>query len=371
MGTVLILGAGATLAHAQGLRPKRGLNHPPLDGTFFERAAALARSRPEVRRCVRALQSEIKKTATFSDPWVGASPPMEQYFGDVYYEVASGSTGAFPVFVALLRLYQVVLEETTNWMVGRRQPGLVGRLIRAELDRRPGETLTILTFNHDLLIENELLTLPKRYGALALEPLYGVAGLKRLDYPPSPDIFDRVLPTGTTPLPVALHKLHGSLNWVMTSTTKDPVPGTLFPREGSSAAKRKLYLVQRKQITDGRQLKTGTTTGRNTWYLWPLVVPPIYDKHRITAMDILRDVWDSARIAVETADRLVLVGYSMPDADVSSRQMLRRAFTANADLDAVDFVNPDVGLATKINAYVRPEVIRAYRDLPGYFKASF
>src|SRR5207253_1203322 len=36
--TVLVVGAGASVAEAKGFRPKRDRDHPPLDADFFARA---------------------------------------------------------------------------------------------------------------------------------------------------------------------------------------------------------------------------------------------------------------------------------------------------------------------------------------------
>jgi hypothetical protein len=129
MRTVVIVGAGGSLAQASALRPSRRRLHPPLDLTFFEKANELSKSVTSVANRVRRLRRVIEASGLFFDPWAPPSPPMEQFFADVYYEVASNDPDAFPVFVELLHLYAVVLAHTTNWMACRNRPGLIGKLL--------------------------------------------------------------------------------------------------------------------------------------------------------------------------------------------------------------------------------------------------
>ena len=113
-------------------------------------------------------------------------------------------------------------------------------------------------------------------------------------------------------------------------------------------------------------MRRRASRGRPTWYCWPLVVPPIYDKQRITGMRLLQRVWDRASAAIMDADRLVLFGYSLPDADVLSRQLLRTAVRRNASLQCIDCLNPDATIVVKLRQLLDAPVIRLYRDVPSY-----
>ena len=82
---------------------------------------------------------------------------MEQYLGRLYFEMNNTRSDAnLQAYFDLVRLYAAELLETTNWMMGRK--GSLSKVIRAELDA--GRRLSIITFNHDLLIENALASLP-------------------------------------------------------------------------------------------------------------------------------------------------------------------------------------------------------------------
>jgi hypothetical protein len=370
MRTVLVVGAGGTLANAQSFRPRRTGQHPPLDHNFFDRAATLSKSDSTVAGRISSLKAALASSTMFEDPWVPPKPALEQFFADIYYEVAGRSHDAFAVFVELIHLYSVVIASTTNWMACRPRVGVIGSLLRAELDKLDGDQLTIITFNQDLLIENELECLSKRYGAVNLHELYGNIGLIPLsaDYIPEERKFD--LSTRSRPgrMPVRLFKLHGSLNWTLRTTARNPQLGTLFPSP-QQAQSRRVYIVGGREVRDDISMRSQSRSGRTNWYLWPLVVPPIYDKQRVTAMNTLTRAWDQARVSLEQADRIILLGYSMPEADILARQLLRRAFIRNSRLTSLECINPDVSLVTKLKHALAPEVIRIFESVSAYLTA--
>ncbi|HCF99022.1 MAG TPA: hypothetical protein DEV93_00595 [Chloroflexi bacterium] len=109
---------------------------------------------------------------------------------------------------------------------------------------------------------------------------------------------------------------------------------------------------------------------RSRWYLWPLLVPPIYEKQRITGMNLLQSLWDQAAVEIETAERLVIAGYSLPESDILARQLLRRSYAANTALSAIDIINPDAGLGPKIQHVLGAKVIRIYSDVRSFLDHS-
>jgi len=99
-----------------------------LDLDFFEGSVALAKSRPAVRTALRRFKQALEAATGFGNPWRPTPASLEQFFADVYYDVATNRTAqSFEVFVSLLDLYAQVLEETTNWMAERRPASLVER----------------------------------------------------------------------------------------------------------------------------------------------------------------------------------------------------------------------------------------------------
>lgn len=364
--SVLILGAGCSLGEAGGYRPQRTLEHPPLDTNFFEKAIDLAQSSPAVRTSVRTLTSRVSTSSRFYDPFRQPTTSLEQYFADVYYEVAGGrSSQAFQVFVALLRLYAGVLAATTNWMASHgRGPGLIGKLLRHEMGLSKGDRVTVITFNHDLVIENEVRRLPRVHGTWCLSGLYGDPEMDRLRAPSGTPRFPHHSDGCRHEAPIELLKLHGSLNWVVRQVARDPKMSTLFP---TSSRRRAMFITDRRETGVTGEIKIRGQ--RRPWYGFPVIVPPIYDKQSITGTGLFQAVWNKASSAIERAEKLLLVGYSLPDADVVARQMLRRAF-ARSELNAVDCVNPDPAMAAKLRSALDVPVIRLYRALESYLQVD-
>jgi hypothetical protein len=124
--------------------------------------------------------------------------------------------------------------------------------------------------------------------------------------------------------PIRLLKLHGSLNWVVRTRGQRPSRQTLFPGNRSPA----IFVHNIRDVVHDSTL-SGTTGGRSSWYLWPTIVPPIYDKWRLTNLPAIRSAWERARTEIALAEKLIFVGYSLPEADVLARQMLRRVYQSN------------------------------------------
>jgi hypothetical protein len=155
-------------------------------------------------------------------------------------------------------VYAAELLTTTNWMAGRR--GSVSNLIRSELDS--GYKLSIITFNHDLLIENALATLSSRkYGhAWCMRHAYGLGGDTGTCSVPNEPSYEYSCP-GEPESHVPIYKIHGSLNWVF--RTLREYPSAEFARND-----RKLLIW--KNVTLPPWVNTlGGGSSRRDWYLCP------------------------------------------------------------------------------------------------------
>lgn len=366
MATVLIIGAGGSLSQAIDYRPKQKADYPPLDGNFFRRVSELGARHPDIRSAQNRLLWAIRQAGRFVNPWETTGVTLEQFFADVYYEVAAErSTKALKVFVRLLDLYVQTLEVTTNWMASKgRHRGLIGKLIEHEVEK--SAPVTIITFNHDLVIENEIRRFLTTDDSWCLESLYGDIGLSPI-YSPRPGVRfpHHQEKCSHSPL-IKLLKLHGSLNWLLRTRKREPELGTLFPTSGTKS----IFVDDDVQAAHvGVTIESGSRQGRTSWYGWPLLVPPIYDKQRIVGIGLLQKVWDQARDAIREAEKVVLVGYSLPDADFYARQMLRGSFADNP-VDDVFCINPDASLATKLKSTLTCRVTRLYDDIGTYLNVG-
>src|ERR1700688_3750356 len=99
--TVLVLGAGASVAEAKPHRPKLELDHPPLDANFFSKAARHAnRSRLQAINAHAEQLGQQRLSNSF--------PPvsLEQYLGRLFFEMNSSSSPSnIQAYFDLVRLY--------------------------------------------------------------------------------------------------------------------------------------------------------------------------------------------------------------------------------------------------------------------------
>lgn len=347
---VVIVGAGASVAEAMSHRPKRTRLHPPVDANFFSKARNLGAGVPILRRAALA--------ADLGDPFGGSEPRMEEFFGDVYYEVLEAAdpthSPALDAYRALLRSYTRTLAETTAWFHDR-PLGAIGRWFRQLLAVADLERLTIVTFNHDLVLENVLIQLPRAqrwcvdegYGPIKLSPTKSARpGLRMPRH--DPRVCDHSIP-------IELLKLHGSLNWQVRTLSHEPSLYDLFPKADTNA---KIECITDRVPSVTLQRKIG----KRKWKLWPQIIPPVYGKQAAIG-GRFGALWTRASDAIRVADRLIVAGYSMPVTDVHTEKMLSRCIVSNTALKDIEVVNPDASAAERFAQVARADRVGWYRDL--------
>ena len=364
MRTCLVLGAGATLANAQHFHSeRRSATNPPLDYTFFEKISALSLTIPPELRSYAA-------SAVGTDPFrlkPGQRPVrMEEFFRELYSDFQDASPGSTTAlaYEQLVDVYVDVLRKTTNWLAddGRRG-GPVGRLISEAA--ASSEALTMITFNHDLVIENEIYKRARLRRRWCIERSYGqLSGT--LDFTVPKPSRGPLFPAHTAGCDhahgITLLKLHGSLNWYIRMRGQHPSRAVL---SGASRAP-KLLCTRRRQVSQafGWQPPTGSR-GRTRWYTWPVVIPPVHGKE-VLIRNFVPVVWADAETALLTADRVVFVGYSLPALDVQAERAFKRAIASNSVLERVDVVNPAPESAERYASLVAPTPMRWYPTIEAF-----
>lgn len=364
MKTCLVLGAGATLANALHFHGQRDLaRNPPLDYTFFEKIAALGIPIPSELRAYSAGSPGI-------DPFrLRPGQPqvrMEEFFKDLFSDFQEASSGSRTsrAYEQLLSIYLRVLRETTDWIgESSRTGGPVGRLI-ASIAARSDE-VTILTFNHDLMIENEILKRARLRQRWCIEEGYGSLN-SRFVYtnPTSGNLFPPHGPGCDHSSPITILKLHGSLNWYVRMNGQHP-SRAMLSGSGSIPA---VHCTRRRSVPQQlRRTRPGRTgrTGRTTWYTWPVIVPPIHGKEALVRQ-LVPEAWTDGEIALKAADRLVFVGYSIPMLDVQSERLFKRAISANAAVKWIDVINPATSMAERYAGIAAPTALRWYHSIESF-----
>ncbi|MCB1012129.1 MAG: hypothetical protein R2714_11130 [Microthrixaceae bacterium] len=178
---------------------------------------------------------------------------------------------------------------------------------------------SVLCFNYDTLVENSVMAL------LLYDP--------QVDRRVQPDdIIDRLPPLpngqgrfGPGPMPetINLYKLHGSIYWF--ATPNDASGATLARRPVRAG-------WGRPESLDPGELER-EMPGRETF-----IVPPASAKSAYYRNPALRQIWQNAGRALEAAEEIHLIGYSLQPADLVARGM----FTERPRTDVRwTVVNPD------------------------------
>lgn len=214
------------------------------------------------------------------------------------------------LFTRFSEAIAMVLQQRTFEALAGGWPAWMPTFIKAAHHARA----TIATFNYDTLIECAAAT-----GLLYEVGMYDAVSWTELtgDVPswPPGSMMLAAEPADT----LRLLKLHGSLNWYWS-------PGD---STGATVARRALpgtYGSPHHYTEDDRQRRL---PGRV-----PLIVPPAATKSSYYQNPITREMWQQAAVRLSRADRIVIMGYSLPLTDLTFSSMFRRA-VVEGDMDVV------------------------------------
>lgn len=174
---------------------------------------------------------------------------------------------------------------------------------------------TVVTFNYDTLVEVAVDTLNFR-GRSTDSRMSSRDVLNNQPAPPQPDDWIRC-PS------FRLLKLHGSLDWW---AVPDDTSGMSLSREPV----RSIYTMPRTFTDEERGL---SLPGRE-----PFIVPPSTAKSSYYRFPMTRELWRNAYQAFRAAERVTLIGYSMPLADSGMLGLLESALRGRHV--HIDIVNP-------------------------------
>jgi hypothetical protein len=84
----------------------------------------------------------------------------------------------------------------------------------------------------------------------------------------------------------------------------------------------------------------------------PVIVPPTFSKSGFFNNPIVRRLWRGAHEAIRSADRVFVIGYSLPEGDLLVRSLLTEATRDDRDRQFV-VVNPDTAVVERLASVVR------------------
>lgn len=187
---------------------------------------------------------------------------------------------------------------------------------------------TIITFNYDLLIERllEKTSNWQRYYGYGAHIPNAYAAM-----PTSPHTFEsqrwKAEPDVNQSL-VTVLKLHGSINW-----------GTPIIAESQSSAIYQLPTSEGVSIAD---VAVRTELGSPfTQYFKPVIVPPVLDKSMWLRHPTFRVLWNMAMEAIEAAETIIFIGYSLPVTDYMAEFMFRQGINLHSTETKIVVVDPN------------------------------
>lgn len=162
---------------------------------------------------------------------------------------------------------------------------------------------TVISLNYDLLLEQAMDQTP-------LLPLYDL----------SSEVIGEQPPGQSGKMRVRLLKLHGSANWAI-----------------CPACRNRIYILRCSEASVVRTSDVPVCRGCGRQATTRLIVPPTWNKEEYRTL--LNNVWKSAANEIAAAQRLVMIGYSMPETDKFFQYLLALSLQNNRFLDQVVVVN--------------------------------
>ena len=173
--------------------------------------------------------------------------------------------------------------------------------IHKELAKRFQPNDTVISYNYDIVLDNSLMEVKK------LEE-----GIYKLNFDQKHNGDWRTCENQISD--IVILKLHGSMNWLKCSRC-----GALLFYEGRKAVAELSYQIMGlKEPT--RDFNCPFCQARE---LRTLLIPPLLEKEMYG--EEFRYLWHLAERAIVSAERIVVVGYSLPPTDFYSEFLLRKA----------------------------------------------
>jgi len=191
--------------------------------------------------------------------------------------------------------------------------------------KKRGKRFSVITFNYDMVLEKSVI---KELGSIN----YGFGII-------------RGLWEFSNPLGIPLVKLHGSLNWLRCPECD------------------RLEIFDKPVAHVFRRERCG---GRCKGYKEPVIVPPVQNKEEYLGPK--NQLWRKARGLLLNADRVIIVGYSLPDLDIAAQELLRSSLTADTDVEIINRSLPTAQSVAKKLGLVDRSLPLRYTPTPTTFK---
>lgn len=318
-----VLGAGFSIAIAPGQMPTTD----GLGGTVLAHQRGIHGSQSEVHssNCDSiSCRGNTLVNGTWPAPnfevWLSRLAEDQPYL----YEPDNYERRA--LYERLAALVAQVIDTTAGWAMRSDPPVWFMELVR----RWMHDGASVVTLNYDTFVESMVEHLACGRDKEPTAQLYSVPIRPRL-IPLNPHLVEPVgSPTmnarkGFDPGGLELFKLHGSTRWYWDDQTRS-TDSMVDIGQGSG------WYLNRSAEADGRKVPGKA----------PVIVPPTTTKSRFFANGIIRELWRGAYEALRCADRVFVLGYSLPPADLVVQSLLTEAFAVKSPEVFVVNIEPTI-----------------------------
>lgn len=355
-GTVIIVGAGATVAEVASKRP---IYQPPLDSGFFN--SALKVSKKEALPIVDFLRDEYNRD--FGNP---DTDSLEAAMVLLYSITGKAKQEklADEHLANLVLLFANRIAKTTNGMNASPRSKLYRLILSALTSGIDPSDLTMLTLNQDLQIEKVLMELHNRHYRrypsrvlFAFPQMYRLTGAVAVR---SNSRNDPAFPTTGYVVPfLEVLKLHGSFNWYSVHRSPKPKRTVLFKPT------RKLHISDSRTIRPTFLMRHGL---RSEW-AWPIIIPPVAHKSGVLQKDVHR-LWAHAEDRLSQASRVIIYGYSCPETDLESATLIGRSLNASAHSFALHIIDPNPATVARFYSLTHCPEIHYYNSVKQFLTVA-
>lgn len=259
------------------------------------------------------------------------------------------------VFHVIGRTIQLVLNNTQNskQYINEFANYLTEKSsVRAGGSYRTSDPVSVISTNWDILLDNSI--------RQSIVQSSHNAVVDYCCYISSRDETDESIKPGLEKLGqggfnVKLLKLHGSLNWLQC-----PRCMRLYARFS-----RKDGVIDYENRESCRHCDTNFPEEESNHHLASNLIMPTYIKDLSNPQ--YKVIWQNAGIEIAEADKLVFIGYSLPNADFEMRQLLSRMTRKNAAVEVVDYCG-DQKLKNSIEKHWKK--FFGERELSFYFEGA-
>ena len=349
---VLILGAGSTRSE----RPTK--NKPPLDKNFFK--DSLSKNESEVEPIRSYFKSHYNLDICSENE---RDDSLEAVMVKLFADSNDPSLGAiaYENFLSLIKLFNKRLADTTNRIKPNSQSKLVQVMVKfLDGDAKP-ENISIITFNQDIQIEKTLDFIEGRPKYKKIKPLLNFRDCYGVDFPVVDDPSfqgERFEEIKSDSKGIEILKLHGSLNWYSVHRSGNVKAKILFKRD------KKLYITGRKEIDPEMKYK-----GNNRMeHTLPVIVPPVPHKSAIFPSAI-SDLWVVAEERLNQATDVVIFGYSCPEADHESSNLIQRTL-GSRKLETFSIIDPSPEVFARFLELTKQERVFYYSSADAYIDSN-